>query len=134
MPNYDYQCNNCGYTFETFQTMSAEKLTECPKCHKHKLQRLIGAGSGLIFKGTGFYLTDYKNKSSQTSSASTDSGSENFSKKDNSVKSESKTTSDSNKSSETKSGSDSNQKNPQNSDSKSDKKSSVKTSSESKKK
>ena len=61
MPNYDYECTKCGHKFEVFQQMSAAKLSECPKC-KGKVKRLIGAGSGIIFKGTGFYETDYKNK------------------------------------------------------------------------
>ncbi len=60
MPTYDYKCNNCGYTFELFQKMSEDPISECPKC-KNKVKRLIGAGSGPIFKGTGFYQTDYKN-------------------------------------------------------------------------
>lgn len=60
MPTYDYQCLKCGHSLEAFQKMSDERLKECPKC-KGKLKRLIGAGSGLIFKGSGFYVTDYKN-------------------------------------------------------------------------
>ena len=64
MPNYDYECSACGHTFEEFQTMTDKKLTKCPKCGKQKLSRLIGGGSGMIFKGTGFYQTDYKNKPS----------------------------------------------------------------------
>ena len=59
MPNYDYQCLNCNHCFEKFQKMSAPKLTECPEC-KGKLKRLIGSGGGIIFKGSGFYQTDYK--------------------------------------------------------------------------
>lgn len=58
MPNYDFECLNCGYKFEAFQNMSAEPLTKCPKCSK-KLKRLIGSGAGIIFKGKGFYATDY---------------------------------------------------------------------------
>ena len=60
MPTYDYKCNNCNYTFELFQKMTDEPIKECPKC-KGKVTRLIGAGSGPIFKGSGFYQTDYKN-------------------------------------------------------------------------
>ena len=66
MPNYDYKCDNCGFEFEIFQSMKDDKLTKCPECKKNKLVRLIGSGGGLIFKGSGFYLTDYKNKSSET--------------------------------------------------------------------
>ncbi len=62
MPNYDYECSACGHVFEEFQSMTDAKLTKCPKCGKNKLSRLIGGGSGMIFKGTGFYQTDYKNK------------------------------------------------------------------------
>lgn len=59
MPTYDYQCLKCENKFDVFQKMSDELLQECPKC-KGKVKRLIGAGSGLIFKGSGFYATDYK--------------------------------------------------------------------------
>jgi putative FmdB family regulatory protein len=62
MPTYDYECTKCGHAYEAFQQMTAEKLTKCPKC-KGKVKRLIGAGSGIIFKGTGFYQTDYKKTS-----------------------------------------------------------------------
>ncbi|OGU72041.1 MAG: FmdB family transcriptional regulator [Ignavibacteria bacterium RBG_16_34_14] len=61
MPTYEYKCTKCNYTFEIFQPMSAETLKECPKC-KGLIKRLIGTGSGPIFKGSGFYQTDYKNK------------------------------------------------------------------------
>jgi putative FmdB family regulatory protein len=62
MPTYDYKCSNCNYTFEYFQPMSSELLTECPQC-KGNLKRIIGSGAGPIFKGSGFYQTDYKSKS-----------------------------------------------------------------------
>ncbi len=65
MPTYDYRCQNCGFEFEEFQMMQDELLTECPKC-KGKLKRLIGGGLGVIFKGSGFYVTD--NKSSNSAS------------------------------------------------------------------
>jgi putative FmdB family regulatory protein len=60
MPTYEFACPKCGYRFEKFQTMSAAPLKKCPKCGKSGVKRLIGAGAGLIFKGTGFYITDYK--------------------------------------------------------------------------
>jgi putative FmdB family regulatory protein len=69
MPTYDYRCEKCGHTFEAFQQMSAALLSECPEC-KGPLQRLIGGGTGLIFKGSGFYITDYKKSNSSTSNAS----------------------------------------------------------------
>jgi putative FmdB family regulatory protein len=62
MPTYQYECQACGHEFEELQGMSDPKLTKCPKCHKKKLARLIGGGSGMIFKGSGFYETDYKKK------------------------------------------------------------------------
>jgi putative FmdB family regulatory protein len=68
MPTYDYKCSDCNYTFEHFQPMSAQPLTECPKC-KGTLKRIIGTGSGPIFKGSGFYQTDYKSKSTQNNTS-----------------------------------------------------------------
>lgn len=66
MPTYEYKCNECNYVFELFQSMSAEPVKECPNC-KGLVKRLIGTGSGPIFKGSGFYQTDYKNKNSSSS-------------------------------------------------------------------
>jgi putative FmdB family regulatory protein len=60
MPTYDYECQSCGHSFEVMQKMSDKLLVKCPHCSKNKLIRLIGAGAGLIFKGSGFYATDYK--------------------------------------------------------------------------
>src|ERR1017187_5511256 len=62
MPTYEYECQACGHAFEELQGMTEAKLKKCPKCHKNRLSRLIGSGSGMIFKGTGFYETDYKKK------------------------------------------------------------------------
>ncbi len=61
MPTYDYQCKECNHTFEAFQKMSDAPLTECPEC-SGSVKRLIGTGAGIIFKGSGFYCTDYKKK------------------------------------------------------------------------
>ena len=61
MPTYDYECKKCGHVFETFQSIHAKPLTKCPKC-KGKIQRLIGGGGGILFKGSGFYQTDYRSK------------------------------------------------------------------------
>lgn len=63
MPTYDYECEKCGKKFEIFQNMTAEPVKKCPSC-KGKVHRLIGTGSGIIFKGSGFYETDYKKKKS----------------------------------------------------------------------
>ena len=63
MPTYDYKCLDCNYTFEEFQKMTDASLEVCPKCNGN-LKRLIGAGIAPIFKGSGFYQTDYKNNGS----------------------------------------------------------------------
>jgi putative FmdB family regulatory protein len=61
MPTYEYQCDNCGAKFEEFQKMTAAPIKKCPKCKKSgKVHRLISAGAGFIFKGSGFYATDYR--------------------------------------------------------------------------
>lgn len=62
MPTYEYACQKCGHTLELFQSMHDAPLKKCPKCKKLGLKRLIGGGAGLIFKGSGFYITDYKKK------------------------------------------------------------------------
>jgi putative FmdB family regulatory protein len=63
MPTYDYACDSCGHRFEQFQSITAEASRKCPKCGKMSLRRLIGAGAGVIFKGSGFYQTDYRTDS-----------------------------------------------------------------------
>ena len=63
MPTYDYICESCGCEFEQFQSITAKPLRTCPKCGKRELKRLIGAGAGVIFKGSGFYQTDYRSES-----------------------------------------------------------------------
>jgi len=63
MPTYDYVCEKCQHQFEQFQSITAKPLRRCPKCGKAGLQRLIGAGAGIIFKGSGFYQTDYRSDS-----------------------------------------------------------------------
>ena len=74
MPHYDYQCQACGHVFEVFQSMTDEPLKTCPEC-QGPVKRLIGAGAGLIFKGSGFYITDYKKSSSSPASSSSGSSS-----------------------------------------------------------
>jgi len=70
MPTYDYRCDACHHELEVFQSMSDERLTKCPACGESKLRRLIGSGSGIIFKGSGFYETDYKRSRTSTSKPS----------------------------------------------------------------
>lgn len=70
MPTYEYRCDNCGHQFDEFQSITADALCDCPKCKKSSLQRLIGGGNGLIFKGSGFYITDYKNSKSSNGNSS----------------------------------------------------------------
>ena len=60
MPTYDYLCESCEHEFEKFQSITANPLKKCPSCGKMKLNRLIGTGAGVIFKGSGFYETDYR--------------------------------------------------------------------------
>jgi putative FmdB family regulatory protein len=63
MPTYEYACDNCGHEFEEFQSITAKPLRKCPACKKPALRRLIGTGAGIIFKGSGFYQTDYRSDS-----------------------------------------------------------------------
>ncbi|MDR1536137.1 MAG: zinc ribbon domain-containing protein [Planctomycetota bacterium] len=76
MPTYEYECGNCGHSFEEFQYMSDKPLRKCPKCAKLKLIRLIGSGAGIIFKGSGFYETDYKRKEQTRPAAGSDKNSD----------------------------------------------------------
>jgi len=62
MPTYQYECAACGHRLEVMQSMTDQRLKQCPVCQKDSLHRLIGTGGGIIFKGSGFYATDYKNK------------------------------------------------------------------------
>jgi putative FmdB family regulatory protein len=63
MPTYEYQCEACGNRFEKFQSITAAPIKRCPACGKSKVKRLIGTGAGILFKGSGFYITDYRDKS-----------------------------------------------------------------------
>lgn len=63
MPTYDYECEACGYKFELFQSITEGVKKKCPKCKKLKLRRLFGTGAAIVFKGSGFYETDYRSES-----------------------------------------------------------------------
>ncbi len=65
MPTYEYRCSDCGHEFEELQSITAKPLIKCPACGKPSLKRLVSGGGGMIFKGNGFYLTDYKKKESK---------------------------------------------------------------------
>ncbi len=92
MPTYDYECRACGHEFELFQTMTAPVKKKCPDCGKLKLNRLIGTGAGIIFKGSGFYETDYRSKSYRDSAQKErDSITATKSSEDNKSKSKDKT-------------------------------------------
>ena len=73
MPTYDYQCQACGHHFDELQSFSAPVLTKCPKCKKNKLERLFGGGGAIIFKGSGFYETDYRRVPDKPADAPTES-------------------------------------------------------------
>ena len=62
MPTYDYRCDKCGHEFEQFQSITSKSLRKCPECGKSALNRLIGTGAAVIFKGSGFYETDYRSE------------------------------------------------------------------------
>ena len=80
MPTYDYVCDACDHAFELFHSITEEAKKKCPKCGRKKLRRLIGPGAAIVFKGSGFYKTDYRSESykkaaaAEKSSKSTDGG------------------------------------------------------------
>ncbi len=63
MPTYEYRCESCGHEFEELQSFKDEPLKVCPKCHQERLRRLFGTGAAILFKGSGFYETDYRSES-----------------------------------------------------------------------
>ena len=69
MPTYDYKCSTCGHTYELFQPITSRPVKKCPECGRSTAKRLIGAGSGIIFKGSGFYVTDSRGKDAAESQA-----------------------------------------------------------------
>src|SRR6185503_13878296 len=93
MPTYDYICRACGHEFELFQQMSDPVKRTCPECGKPKLERLIGAGAGVLFKGGGFYETDYRSdsytKAAEADKKSADAKSETAKSSDGAVDSKS---------------------------------------------
>ena len=109
MPTYDYQCDACDHKFELYQGINDEKKRKCPECGKLKLRRLIGTGAAIVFKGSGFYQTDYRSESYNKAKAAdkpSDSGGSSESKSSESKSSgETKSSSSSSSSSgESKSG------------------------------
>jgi len=74
MPTYDYKCRACGHQFEELQSFSEPVLSKCPKCKKNQLERLFGGGGAIIFKGSGFYETDYRRPGEAKANGSTDGG------------------------------------------------------------
>lgn len=76
MPTYEYECQKCEHKFEEFQSITAKPLRKCPACGKQSLRRLIGTGAGIIFKGSGFYQTDYRSDSYRQAAKKETSGAE----------------------------------------------------------
>ncbi len=93
MPTYAYVCDDCHHEFDAFQSITAKPLRECPACGKKALRRLIGTGAGIIFKGSGFYCTDYRSdgykSAAKSETSSSSSSASNASEKKPDAKSES---------------------------------------------
>lgn len=105
MPTYDYECDACGHTFELFQSISEPVEKKCPECKKLKLRRLFGTGAAVVFKGSGFYQTDYRSDSYKKGAEKDKPASESKSDSKGESKSESKSSSSSDSKSESKSSS-----------------------------
>tara|TARA_Y100000588_G_C14279398_1_gene936173 strand:+ start:4136 stop:4483 length:348 start_codon:yes stop_codon:yes gene_type:complete len=115
MPTYEYVCRSCSHEFEEFQSITARSLRKCPRCAKLSLKRLIGTGAGVIFKGSGFYETDYRSENykkqakeesknaSKTSKSDDKKSGKNKSSKQKKVKADKPKSSSANKSSSDKS-------------------------------
>lgn len=102
MPTYDYECDACGHQIELFQRISEDPVKKCPECKKNKLRRLFGTGAAIVFKGSGFYETDYRSDSyKKAAEKDKDSGSAKSEKSDS--KSDSKSSSSSEAKSDSKS-------------------------------
>src|SRR5256885_3193386 len=91
MPTYEYQCDACGNKFEKFQSIMSAPIKKCPKCGKNKVRRLISTGAGLLFKGSGFYITDYRSDTDKEK-AQSESGEKSDTAKSDSAKSDSSKT------------------------------------------
>lgn len=81
MPTYDYECDACGHQLEVFQGINDEVLTKCPECKKKKLKRLFGSGAAIVFKGSGFYQTDYRSEGYKKAAAADSKSKSNSSEK-----------------------------------------------------
>jgi putative FmdB family regulatory protein len=90
MPTYDYECDACGHAFEQYQGINDPKLKKCPECGKLKLRRLLGTGAAIMFKGSGFYQTDYRSESYKKSAAADKPASDSAASGDSTKSSESK--------------------------------------------
>jgi putative FmdB family regulatory protein len=90
MPTYDYECDACGHTFELFQSISEPVKKKCPDCGKPKLRRLFGTGAAVVFKGSGFYQTDYRSDSYKKAASADKPAGDSSSSSDGGKKSESK--------------------------------------------
>jgi putative FmdB family regulatory protein len=93
MPTYDYECDACSHTFELFQGINEPVQKKCPECGKNKLRRLFGTGGAIVFKGSGFYQTDYRSESYKKAAQADKSSSESKSSSKSSGSSESKASS-----------------------------------------
>jgi putative FmdB family regulatory protein len=91
MPTYDYECDACQHKFELYQSISADPEKKCPSCKKMKLRRLIGTGAAVVFKGSGFYQTDYRSDSYKKSAAADSKSPSSESKSDSSAATSSET-------------------------------------------
>ncbi len=103
MPTYDYLCDGCQHQFEHFQSMTSRRLRKCPECGERKLERLIGSGAGVIFKGSGFYETDYKRSGESVPSEKQPSEKQPSEKQSSEKRASEKSSGSSSSSSETKS-------------------------------
>ncbi len=89
MPHYDYVCNACGHELELFQSITAKPKRKCPECGAMRLQRLIGPGAAIVFKGSGFYKTDYRSESYKKAASKDQQSSSSSSKKSSKRKTDS---------------------------------------------